>query len=221
MFSFLRLRQPWRWLPYSVRLRWARLRWVVVRYRVGARGLWLAVVVLLFVTWANSTRAATLARDQWGATEVVVVADRALAVGDLLTPASIRLGSRPALMVPSDAVLEPPLDGTLATSLQPGEILTARHLAATRAQSLTLRSTDRAIGVPIDASTPPLVAGDLVDLLLIEVGPASGQRAEVSEAVVLAVGDTSATVSVAESDVDAIASVLVDGAIVVALRTPG
>jgi len=221
VFSYLRLRQPWRWLPYSVRLRWARLRSVVVRHRVGARGLWLAVAVLLFVTWANATRAATLAKDQWGATDVVVVADRALAVGDPLTPASIRLGARPAVMVPSDAVLEPPLDGTLATSLQPGEILTARHLAATRAQSLTLRSTDRAIGVPIDASTPPLSAGDLVDLLLIDVGSASGQRAEVSEAVVLAVGETSATVSVAESDVDAIASVLVDGAVVVALRAPG
>jgi hypothetical protein len=151
---------------------------------------------------------------------VAVVASEALAVGESVSDGMFSVVSAPDFVVPVDALTDVPAGATLATSLARGDILSARDLHSTRVQSLRLRSTDRAIGIPIDDATPTLHPGDLIELLLVTTDLTTGRAVEPRNGAVLAVDDASITVAVAADDADTIAAVLVDGAVVVALRQP-
>lgn len=217
----VRTRWPSRRLPFALRLRWARARSVCVRHRIAVRVVRLAVLVSLLWLWADATTAARTTRAQWAPVEIAVVAAEALAVGETVSEEMFRVVSTPSFVIPVDALTDVPTGGVLATSLERGDILSARDVQSTRTQALRLRSTDRAIGVPTDDATPTLHPGDLVELLLVSTDMTGGQNVEPRRGAVLAVHEASITVAVEADDADTIASVLVDGAVVVALRQPG
>lgn len=211
---------PSRWLPFPLRLRWAQVRSTCVRRRVTVRVVRIVVIVAMVWIWAEATTAAKEAQTEWASVEIAIVAAESLAVGDNITDGMVRVESSPSFLVPTDVLTEIPVGAVMATSRERGEILSARDLQSTRVQSLLLRATDRAIGIPIDDATPTVHPGDLVELLLVTTDPMTGGVAT-RDGAVLAVHDASITVAVAADDADAIAAVLVEGAVVVALRHPG
>jgi len=217
-----RARQPWRWVPFAVRLRVARWRNALLQRRLlqHAARLGLALVVIGLVM-AASGRSRSI-QERWGTTVDVVVVDHDVALGESTNEASWRFEQRPTAFVPADALLAAPDDGDgFVRALQSGDVITRRDL---RSSSLAVEPGvgRRAVGVPLDPSVPALVSGDRVDLFVVAdvFGAASTGDVEQlgSPAVVLDVNAESATLSVAAQDVHALAHAALHGRVVIALR---
>jgi Flp pilus assembly protein CpaB len=165
----------------------------------------------------------------------VAVATHDLAVGDPLGADAAEVRSLPAALVPSGALSAPPFGALVRQPIAAGEALVAERLAPdglTGAAALVPPGS-RAVAVPLaPVPAPPLVVGDLVDLLAV-VAPASGGVADgvtgdvtsgaepafplVETVPVVDVGDETASVAVPEADAPRVAYALAQGAVVVTL----
>lgn len=217
-----RVRQPWRWVPFSVRLRVARWRNTVLQRRLvqHAARLGLALVVVGLVM-AASERSRSV-QERWGTTVDVVVITHDVALGEPTAEASWRFEPRPTAFVPADALLAAPDDGDgFVRALQSGDVITRRDLRST-SPVVEPGVGRRAVGVPLDPSVPALVSGDRVDLFVVADvfgGATTGDVEQLdSPAVVLDVNAESATLSVAAHDVQALAHAALHGRVVIALR---
>jgi Flp pilus assembly protein CpaB len=127
------------------------------------------------LTAVSLVGAADAARDRWGATRTVIVASHDLAPGDVVDAGAVEARELPEGLL-GDAVLADRPDGAVVRQpIMAGEPVVASRLAPhglTGAAALVAPG-ERAVTVPPGpAGAPPLVVGDLVDVLtVLPVGP--------------------------------------------------
>ncbi len=163
--SIARLTQPWRWVPFAVRLRVAALRNRCIRYRLIRRAILLAVAIGMFLVWTRGVSAAEEAREQWGTGAAVFVVEDAIPVGGIID-GSLRTATLPVAAVPSDAIDDVdaiPPGATARTALRPGDIVRDRDLSSSNSG---VPAGHRALAMPVTPLVPELSVGDHVELFL-------------------------------------------------------
>lgn len=185
---------------------------------------WLAAIALFFATSTMVGRALHVAdesRARWGATQVVLVASRALPAGTPLTLSDASLRAVPRALVPEGAAGRSELGRVTLDALARGEIVLTGRLAGRgrTGPAALLGPGDRAVALPIGpAEHPTLAVGDRVDLVGV---PADGGPPGVLARAVAVVGvaDELATVTVAldPTQVLAVAAGLERGRVLLAL----
>jgi hypothetical protein len=196
---------------------------------------WALAVVLAVV--AGSVAAATVqraeqARAAYGEARRVPVAAADLTVGTELTEGDLAWIDVPTGLVP-DGVADTPVGRTVTEPVVRGEVLVERRLSggATTGPADLVGPGRRALAVPADAAPPGLVVGDHVEayapstsggsLTDLARAQGSGARRVARDGLVVAVDDRSVTVSVAGVEAPGLAAALLDGALTLALVTPG
>jgi Flp pilus assembly protein CpaB len=177
---------------------WARVRSIAVRHRVVRRVLAVGVVAVVGLIGAGVVAKARAAQDSWGRSEVIVVAAADLSIGSSTNDGDFEFVSWPAALVPPDALRSLPVTDRLVTTVLQGEPVTGRDLASAREHALELAPGMRAIGFPTHAGMPPMQAGDLVDLVLVEDPFGVGDRFRVLDppGLVLDVNDDGVALAV-------------------------
>lgn len=189
-------------------------------------------------------RAAEQARDRWGETRPVAVAQHDLTPGDRLHGSTVEIRDLPTAVV-SDAALETaPVGAVVRYPVAAGEPLVRDRFAPQGVSGVAALVPDghRAVGLPSgQLSAPPLQVGDLVDVLVVLPsggGPSpmqdhghedadgdSGWASEsvepafplVSEARVVDVNDQLVTVAVPTRDAPRLAYAVTSGVVALAL----
>ena len=199
-------------------------------------GLRWAVAVVIAVV-AGSLAAATVqraeqARAAYGEARRVPLAAADLAVGTLLTETDLVWSDVPAGLVP-DGVADAPLGRVVTEPLMKGEVVAERRLSSTDATGAAalVGPGRRALAVPVEAAPPGLEVGDHVEayapatnggsLADLAKAQGSGARRVARDARVIAVDDRSVTVSVSGTEAAGLAAAVLDGALTLALVTPG
>lgn len=186
---------------------------------------WLAVAGLALLT--ASVVAHALGRAQslaarYGPLQPVVVASRAVAPGAVIGGNDIDVRLVPAGFKPPGAFASvAAVKGrTPVVPLLAGEPVLPGHLAPDGLSGVAalLPPGTRAVAVPTGTSSPPLLRGDVVDVLATLDG--SPTLAVATDAPVVDVGQDAATVAVTPEEAEAVAFAVATGAVTVAL-TPG
>ncbi len=194
---------------------------------------WLVVAVLALLTGMVAARmvgnAGALA-SRFGPLRPVVVAVNALEPGEVVGEGDVAVSQMPGLIVPDGAI--PSTDEargrTVLTPAFPGVPLVAGQLApdGRRGLAALLPPGSRAVAVPNGQPGLALVRGDQVDVL------ATFDPAGVSDgapptfpvalgALVVDVGDESASVAVSPDEAARVAFALASGVVTLALAAPG
>jgi len=206
-------------------------------HRLGrGRGLrWAATLVLAVV--AGSLAAATVqraeqARHDLGDTRQVPVAAIDLGVGEVLTTADVTWTDRAVATVPEGAA-EAPVGRVATEAIARGEVVLERRLSAGSADGTAalVAPGRRALAVPLESTPPGLAVGDRVEafapstsggsLAELARSQGSGARRVARDALVVAIDERSVTVSVTGADAPGLAAALLDGALALALVSPG
>ena len=132
-----------------------------------------------------------------------------------------------------EGVADAPVGRVVTEPLVTGEVIVERRLSggtATGAAAL-VGPGRRALAVPVEATPPGLEVGDRVEayapattggsLADLARAQGSGARRVARDALVIAVDDRSVTVSVAGAEAAGLAAAVLDGALTLALVTPG
>ncbi len=200
------------------------------------RGLRWAVAVVLAVC-AGALTAATVSRAEaaraaYGETALVPVATADLSVGDTVGAGDVATRPLPVGLVPEGAATDP-VGRVVTEPVAAGEVLLERRLAGSgTGVSALLGPGRRAVAVPLEAAPGGVIVGDRVDLyspatattsseLAAAARGGGGVRRVAAGALVVAVDDRSATVSVTGTEAAATAQAVLDGAVAVALVAPG
>ncbi len=195
-------------------------------------GLAVVLAVVAGCLAAATVQRAEQVRAAYGESRRVPVAATDLTVGTELTDADIAWRDVPTGLVP-DGVADAPVGRVVTEALVGGEIVVERRLspgAATGAAAL-VGPGRRALAVPVEAAPPGLEVGDRVEayapattggsLADLSRAQGSGARRVARDALVIAVGDRSVTVSVSGGEAAGLAAAVLDGALTLALVTPG
>jgi Flp pilus assembly protein CpaB len=155
--------------------------------------------------WFVASRASALdrARHRIGTARAVVVTTHAVATGDTLGPADVRVVAMPLAWAPPDAVRSLPPGATATGPMGSGEVITpARIGAAGRSALAALVATDRrAVAVARGDNALPLRIGDLVDVVsALAVADGAEPRVVARDAPVVHVDDTTVVVAVTVDD---------------------
>jgi Flp pilus assembly protein CpaB len=176
----------------------------------------------MMVVSGSIARAAEV-RDRWGTMVEVVVVERDLSAGSPLLPGALTIARRPAAIVADDALGQlPSADESLRRTLRRGEVVTLRDLRST-SSAMEVPSGRRAISVPMDASVPSLVAGDVVDFFVFAdtaPGLAANRTADFdTSGIVIDVSTDAFVVAVLETVAGEVAQATRNRSVVVALRS--
>jgi Flp pilus assembly protein CpaB len=169
-----------------------------------------------------ASRAAALdrARHRLGSTRPVVVTARAVAAGEKLTAADVRIVAMPIAWAPPDAFAVLPPGATAPGPIDRGEVVTpARVGAAGRSALASMVATDRrAVAVGRGDHPLPLVVGDHVDVVsVLAVAEGADALVVARDVPVVAVGEATVVVAVAVDEEAAVAGAAVSGAVTLAL----
>ncbi len=140
----------------------------------------------------------------------------------------------PVAVVPGDALVEAPVGRVALVALFPGEPVLADRVApdGLRGVAALLPPGTRALTVPTGPGSPPVVEGDVVDVL-VTVDPGGGDPGGgdpgggdptfplVELAPVVAVGEAGTTIAVPTVDAARVAFALAAGRVTLALAAPG
>jgi Flp pilus assembly protein CpaB len=202
-----------------VRARRALARPVVRRTGVAVLAIATALTVLAVVNAAGA------ARDRWGRSRPVVVATRDLAPGDLVDPSAVETRDLPEGVITDAALAATPEGAVVREPILAGEPVAERRLAPhglTGAAAL-VPPGERAVAVPLGpAGAPPLVVGDLVDVVAVlpaglDAGTEPPAFPLVERAAVVDVTDQAVSVAVPEAEAPRVAWALSNGSVVLAL----
>ena len=215
--ALARAGQPWRWLPFGLRLRVARLRALLGRRRVVRRLLLVATVG--FGLWAVAALAsgAQLERERWGNTTLVAVAKQELAVGDTLSERVIEFVEMPIAAVPTDALHDrESLAAPVAVPLLTGDVVRERDLQA--GSSNVIPAGHRALSVPRGPHVPELAVGDHVDVFVFDdaFGGVSASQNHTIAGRTIEVGEEALTIAVPARDASILAAGVASGSVVLA-----
>jgi Flp pilus assembly protein CpaB len=189
-----------------------------------------AVVLASAVTLAVTDRLqqAEGLRDDWGASTTVLVARVAVEPGQMIRPDQLTPRRWPAAVVPAGAIRHLSTPVRARHPILAGDALRSAHLSeTTSALAAQLDPGRSAVRVPVVVAVPELRAGDRVDVVAAadpfgagSVGIGSAEAAPVltRDARVLAVGDQAVTLSVADRDGPATASVAAGSGVALVVR---
>jgi len=206
------------------------MRWSVRVRRVSARHPWLrwtfvsGVAALVAFTVHGRLGGLDERRSQWGELRPVLVARRALAPGDRVSPAEARLEERPVALVPDDALtgLDEVRQGTTTWQwVAAGEVLVTHDLRSTASSSTRLPGGTR--GVVVGASGLPAGPGDAVDVVIDGTIAASGlviDRLDGAGERLASLSATSLLVAVPERMAGRVAAAAAEGRATVVLGAP-
>ncbi|HEU5151579.1 MAG TPA: SAF domain-containing protein [Iamia sp.] len=208
-----------------------------LRPRLPRRALpWYAAAALLTVLTAvfvhGALQRATASEAAYGATQPVVVATTAVAVGDTLDPSVATVRSLPRAVVPDGALAELPDGRRSLVALARGEILLHDRVSGSDAAGPAglLAPDQRAVPVPIAVPGLPLAVGDRVDLVAggapgggvdgdLPIGPTEPDVVA-ADALVLVAEEETVVVAVPAPVAAEIAMALTTGPLVPTLRPP-
>lgn len=152
------------------------------------------------------------ARDAWGTTVPVAVADVALAPGDHAGAATVSVRNWPVALVPPDALREVP-DAIVRQRVVPGEPLSAADVGPGNGPAGLLPAGWVAVAVPLDESRrPPLATADAVGVVVGGVRLTAGAVIEASAGLVI--------VAVPAGDAAQVAAAALDDAVGLTLEPP-
>lgn len=216
----------------AIRARRALQRSTVRRTVIAATAAGTALIV------GSLARAGTEARDRWGETRPVAVAQRDLEPGEVVDAAAVEVRELPRAVVSHGALDVEPVGSVVRYPVLAGEPLVGDRLAPEGLSGLAalVPEDGRAVSVPIGPlGMPPLQVGDTVEVLVVlpPSGDISGhgdheqherQLAStepafplVSGARVIDVGEQAVTIVVARTDAARVAYASANGVVVLAL----
>ena len=211
--------RPWRWVPFSVRLRWATMRSWVGRKRLVRRGLGLASLALALLVVSASRSSATAAQEQWGTTQEVVVVVQSLGAGDFVERGHVEFRSLPRAVVPVDAIRPSTFRQQPAgNELRIGDVLRGRDLVGTQ----DVPADHRGIAIALGPESPTFVVGDRAEVFVFgdRFAQRIGGEAQVISGRVIETNEESVIVAVPEDVAHQVAAGLVNGAVVLAKTGP-
>jgi Flp pilus assembly protein CpaB len=167
--------------------------------------------------WFVASRAAALdrTRHRLGTARPVVVTTHAVATGDTLGPADVRVVAMPLAWAPPDALRSLPSGATVTAPMGSGEVITpARIGPAGRSPLAALVAADRrAVAVARGDNALPLRIGDHVDVVsALAIGEGGEPRVVARQAPVVHVDDTTVVVAVTVDDEAEVAGASATGA---------
>ncbi len=203
----------------TVRARRALARPAVRRLCVTALALATALAVAVLLGTASG------APEAWGAPRPVAVATRDLAPGDVIDSGAAEVRDLPGAAVAPAALARVPEGAVVRQAIAAGEPLVPARLAphGLSGAAALVPPGARALAVPLGpAGSPPLAAGDLVDVLAVLPPGGAGSGTDpafplVEAAPVVDAGEQAVTVAVPERDAPRVAWALSHGAVVLAL----
>ena len=209
--------QPWRWLPFALRLRIARLRSLIGRKRLLRRGA--MVGLLAIVVGVGVSNRAALGDEQagWGTLVEVAIVAEGREVGEVVTGQHIRFESLPAVAVPDDSIQAEAFDDShAAAQLHVGDVLRRRDLVEERQDAVG--EDQRAIAIPVGADVPALTVGRRVDVFVFDdaFGPVASAAAEPVSGTVVQLLEDAVVVSVDQQHVATVAAGIVNGRVLLA-----
>lgn len=186
------------------------------------RGLAALAALAVGLLVQRTVAGADAVRAGWGARSPVVIATRDLEPGHTLRAGDVRTIELPAAATPPGALARVPSGRTVRALVLEGEVVTRRRLSESGARGVAalLPEGTRAVAVPIEpGSAPPLLVGQLVDVVAAGVGADGGTAAEVLApgVPVVAVSEQAATIAVEPQDVRPVVAALAAGAITLAV----
>lgn len=184
---------------------------------------WMSVALLALVA-SLTTRSmlddAARQRARWGRFTTVAVATRDLAPGAIVGANDIAFVERPDALVADDPAIEP-VGRSVTAPIARDEIVLARRLSGGGSGPVALLDPGAvAFAVPVDPSTPPVRAGDRVDVFAaVESGSRStvGATRVAHRATVVSVNERTVLVGVDGAMATVVARALLDAAVVLAL----
>lgn len=198
--------------PAAVTALAARVRLRLARRRSLGRVAAVGCIALGVWTGATTLGAMADARDAWGTTVPIVVADVALAPGDHAGAATVSLRDWPAALVPLDALREVP-DAVVRQRVSIGEPLSAADVGPGAGPAGLLPAGWVAVAVPLDeARRPPLGTADRVGVVVGGVRATGGAVVEASAGLVI--------VAVPAGDAAQVAAAALDDAVGLTLEPP-
>jgi hypothetical protein len=217
-----RVRQPWRWLPFVVRLHVARWRGWLIRRKVVRRVVWAAIITVGFLTLFGVVARAREIQSTWGPTHDVVAVRVDVAAGDVVDVDDLMLVNRPAGFSVDDVLREiPPQSDIASRVLLAGEVVTRRDLRSTR-PALGMPAHHLAISLPTGPTMPAVKRGDVVDLYLVPdafgIATEGAPQPLDSPAVVMESSEDAVVLAVHEDDVGEVVGTTSSGRVIVALR---
>ncbi|HEV3401320.1 MAG TPA: SAF domain-containing protein [Acidimicrobiales bacterium] len=195
---------------------------------------WAAVAVLALLTASVVGRLVGQARaaaSRYGSLRPAAVATRPVAMGAVVGADDVEVRRVPAAFLPEDTIGAPEqvVGQTAVVALFPGQPVVRAQLArwGRRGVAALLPPGARAVSVPTGPASPRLERGDVVDVLATfaeEAASAGGQGdggaptfPVATAALVVDVGEESATVAVGVEEAARVAFAVVHGAVTLAL----
>ena len=212
-----RAAQPWRWLPFGLRLRIAGLRALIGRRRLLRKALVVAVLAVFVATVISNASTLRAEQAQWGTLVEVAVVIEGREVGDTVNAGHVRFQSLPSVAVPDDAIgISEFVDAPTAVSLHDGDVLRRRDLVP-RAGG-TVSDGQRAIAIPVGADVPALSVGHRVDVFVFDdaFGPVTSSAAEMVTGSVVQLLEDAVVVSVDQQHARTVAAGVVNGRVLLA-----
>jgi Flp pilus assembly protein CpaB len=208
---------PWRPLVRRLR-RTAAAWWIVAAAAAGLAG----------ERALDAGRAAAEARAGWGESVVVAVAVHDLELGDVVASGDVDVivEPRPRATVPAGALADVPVGRVIVAPVLAGEVLVDRRVApdGLTGTAALVPAGHRAVAVPIDAGlgavSPEVGVGDRVDVLAtfdVTDGSEPPTGTVAAGVTVVAVADTSVSVSVPVDDAPRVAFAAARGTVALAI----
>ena len=209
--------QPWRWLPFGLRLRIARLRSLVGRKRLLRRGAMVGLLAVVVGVGVSNRAALSDEQAGWGTLVEVAVVAEGREVGEVITGEHIRFESLPMVAVPDDSIRAEAFDDSHAAGqLHVGDVLRRRDLL--QGQQDAVGDGQRAIAIPVGADVPALSVGRRVDVFVFDdaFGPVASAAAEAVSGTVVQVRQDAVVVSVNQQHAATVAAGIVNGRVLLA-----
>lgn len=188
---------------------------------------WSVAVALALLTGTVTARLvgrAVAEAARYGGLRPVLVATRPVPAGTALTATDAEVRRIPAAFVPPGALSALPAGRRVMVPLFPGEAVLDAHLSPAGVGGIAARLPPgtRAVAIPADEATPPLRAGDTVDVIAVFATDAATEPAfPVARAArVVAVDADTVTVAVTPAEANRVAFALTAGRVVLAAVGP-
>jgi Flp pilus assembly protein CpaB len=186
--------------------------------------LTVTIALLCGLAVAGTVDQAERARAAWGSSRAVLVATEDLGAGERLDAGNTRVVSQPTSLVPGGALAAVPADARITVPVLEGEIVREERLAPAGASPAAARLPRgaRAMAIPVEAgTTPPLVVGDRVEVLVALAPEAAGGGppgfALATDVPVVGVSEAAVTIAVGRDVAPRLAVAFGQGAVTLAL----
>jgi Flp pilus assembly protein CpaB len=184
----------------------------------------LALAAITGITVSGALAAAHAAEAHWGVSTRVVIATRAVRVGEPIGPGDLITRVDPAGLVPPGALRSPSsAEGrTAVVALFPGETVLAGHVGVrgSRGAAALVPVGRRAVAVPTGGSSARVERGDPVDVMAVPAKDGGDAVVVAAGATVVDVTENAVTVSVTPDEARRVAAAVARGAVALAIRSP-